>query len=106
MAMLVVMAFEFICHIARVILLGRTIQFPIGNYFLKVTIRMLLITLVVFLAPCIIYNAIDVPLWRFCIVVVVSILSFAIWSYYLGLDSHERTIVGEKIKSVIQKVKH
>lgn len=106
MAMLVVMVFEFICHIARVILLGRTIQFPIGNYFLKVTIRMLLITLVVFLAPCIIYYAIDVPLWRFCIVVVVSILSFAIWSYYLGLDSHERTIVGEKIKSVIQKVKH
>lgn len=106
MAMLVVMAFEFLCHIARVILLGRTIQFPVCKYFMEVTGRMIVITLVSFFVPCLIYKVVDVPFWRFCVVVVVSILSFAINSYYLGLDAHEREIVGAKSKSVMRRLTH
>lgn len=104
-AMLIVLLFEIICHVARVILLGRTIQFPVSAFFKEVTGHMLFITVVAFIAPCLMYNFIDIPLLRFIAVTIVSVFSFALCSYYLGLDSHEREIVSAKIKSVIKKIK-
>lgn len=95
--MLVVLLFELICHIARVLLLGKSIVFPVMSYFMKVTGRMFMITPVAFLIPCFVYELVQIPVLRFVLVVLTSIVSFTIISYYAGLDRHERTIVRSKI---------
>lgn len=102
-AMLVVLVFEMLCHIARVILLRHTIKFPAMYFLKKITIRMLMITAIAFILPTLAYLTIPSPLLRFFIVVITSLISFSLCSYNLGLDKHEKIIVWEKTIAIYHK---
>lgn len=104
-AMLVVLVFEILCHIARVILLRHTINFPAALFLRKVTLRMMTITALAFIIPTVIYLFLTPPVLRFIIVVISSLLSFSFCSYYLGLDNHERIIVRQRGKDILHKIK-
>lgn len=103
-AMLVVSVFEMICHVARVVLLRHTIHFPALRFLKDITLRMLAITAIAFILPTLAYITLSPPLLRFCVVVFISLLSFSICSYNMGLDKHERIIVRGKCAGLYHKI--
>ena len=106
MAMIVVLIFEALCHIARVILLRFSINFPALHFFKEVTLRMLGITVVAFIFPTLIYLSVKVSLVSFFIVLLVSLASFSVTAYYLGLNFQERSFLRMKIKEVYAKLRN
>lgn len=103
-ALIIVFAFELICHCTRALVLRRTIHFPAIQFLTHVTANMMFITIVSFVAPVLAYIFIEPPLIRFITVVITSLVSFGVCSYYLGLDAHERDIVRAKLSKVVSKV--
>lgn len=106
MAMIVVLIFEAICHIARVILLKYTINFPALLFLKEVTFRMLSITIAAFLLPTFLYFSVEVSLISFIIVILISFVSFSICAYYLGLNTQEKSFLKSKMKEAYVKIRN
>lgn len=100
-AMIIAFAVEFVCHIARLYMLVRSIEFPMWSFLKDVTIRVLFITAVVLIIPTVFHHVIQTNFLRFFVVGLSSVLSTITIGYYLGLNIHERVAVNNKVKSFI-----
>lgn len=101
-AMIVCLMMEFICHVARLLLLKQILNFPIIEFFRDVTVRVLIITVLAAIIPCIVYIIIETPMLRFLCVCLFSFLSTSIIAFFLGLDVHERKVISVKIRNKIR----
>lgn len=102
-AMVIAFAVEFLCHIARLYMLVRSIQFPMWKFLKEVTVRVYVVTFFAFIFPMLTYEAIDVVIIRFFAVCVVSVFSTVILGYYLGFDKAERGKLRYKTMNLIKK---
>lgn len=94
---------SILCLFARCALLSRTIDFPALDFLKQVALRMLLITIVSYILPLILYCLIPVNWPTFILVCLVSFLSGVIVSYYFGMQKHEREVIVSKLKEKIYK---
>jgi O-antigen/teichoic acid export membrane protein len=94
---------SILCLFARCALLSRTIDFPALDFLKQVALRMLLITIVSYILPLILYCLIPVNWPTFILVCLVSFLSGVIVSYYFGMQKHEREVIVSKLKEKIHK---
>ena len=102
-AMVIAFAVEFICHIARLYMLVRCINFPMKRYLYEVTARVYLITILAVILPVTAYSIINITIIRFFTVCILSILSTVILGYFLGFNKHERKKIREKGVNIIRK---
>lgn len=88
----------------RVYLMKDLIDLPQRVYFDKVVSPILKVTLSSAIIPFTIYKYMGQSTLSFVIVCTVSVLCVVASSYFLGLNSHERSIVTEKSKNMLRKI--
>lgn len=105
-AMCIGITISIICHFARLILLYKTINLPIGRFIKCVTLKVLLISILSTIIPIIVFNNINENSWlSFCIICIVSSFSTISFSYILGLTKNEKKFCKKKLKEIIYKIK-
>lgn len=97
-ALVAALFISVLCLFARVALLSRTIEFPAVSFLRQVALKMLLLTIASYAIPLALYHFTNVNWWTFIIVCIVSFISGVIFSYYLGIEKHEREVIMLKIK--------
>ena len=102
-AMVIAFAVEFVCHIARLYMLVRIMDFPMAKFLKSVTIRVYIVTILSVVLPVLAYSEIDLVVVRFFTVCILSVLSTLILGYYLGFNKHEREKLREKVVGIIKK---
>ena len=70
-----------LCLFARVALLSRTIDFPAVSFLCHVALKMLILTIASYIIPLVLYH----------------------FSYFLGIEKHERDVIISKIKERLHK---
>ena len=101
-AMVIALVVEFACHIARLYMLKRSIDFPLFRYLKQVTIIVLLITVISAVPPIITYYVIDNGVLRFFLVCIISVISTLSIGFFIGFNAHERTKIMNKISSFVK----
>lgn len=86
------------CHIARLLLLSKSIGFPALLFLKKVSLRVLMLTLIAYVVPFALYSSLEDNLYSSIFLIVISFLSGVITSYFVGLDKNERKMVLGGIK--------
>ena len=102
-AMVITFAVEFVCHIARLYMLVRIMDFPMAKFLKSVTIRVYIVTILSVVLPVLAYSGIDLVVVRFFTVCILSVLSTLIFGYYLGFNKHDREKLWEKVVGIIKK---
>lgn len=101
--LIIVLVMEFLCHLARLYMLKRIIDFPASRFFFQVTLRILLVTLCALLLPGIAYKLIDSNGVRFLTVCLASVISCITLGFYGALNHSERMVVTSKVQTILQK---
>lgn len=103
-AMIICFIVEVVCHLLRLYMLHKTINFPMGRFLFEVTLRVLLITLLSFIFPLLVYNICDSVVIRFPIVCFLSIISTLGCGYFLGFNAHEQAVIRGKVSGLCNKI--
>lgn len=103
-AMVICFIVEVVCHLLRLYMLHKTINFPMGRFLFEVTLRVLLITILSFIFPLLVYNICDTVVIRFPVVCFLSIISTLGCGYYLGFNAHEQTVIRGKVSGLCNKI--
>lgn len=101
-AMIVTIIVEFFCHFARLYMLKRNIKFPMTEYFKKVTLVIIVITLVSVIPPIIVYNLVEGTVVQFFSVCIMSLFSSLSFGFYIGFNSYERKKILYKAKAIVR----
>lgn len=102
-AMIIAFAVEFVCHIARLYMLVRSIEFPMWNFLKNVTFRVIFITLLALICPTVFHIIINADLYRFLAVGLASIISTFLFGFYFGFNKQERMYMKSKAIVLISK---
>lgn len=103
-AMLIAIAVEFICHIARLYMLKLSICFPMQKFLGEVTGRVMVVTVLSLSLSLIFYHFIDIVVIRFIVVCFVSVLSTTTLGYYFCFNKEERNKIRNKISQILNKI--
>ncbi len=86
--------------IYRLFLLHSMIGMPVKDFIHKVIIRAMIVAFISFLIPSIIHSFIDCDgIFKFILVVIISLLSTIVTIYYAGLTDNEKNFAYKTIKS-------
>ena len=102
-AMVIAFAVELVCHIARLYMLVRIMDFPMTKFLKSVTIRVYIVTILSIVLPILAYSEINVVVVRFLTVCTLSVLSTLILGYYIGFNKHDREKLLEKAIGIMRK---
>lgn len=86
------------CLFARVALLSRIIDFPAISFLKQVPLRMLIVTILAYIIPVIIYNIVPINWLTFILICAISFFCGLFFCYYLGVEKHERQVIISKVK--------
>ena len=101
-AMVIAFAVEFVCHIARLYMLVRSIGFPMLKYLRNVTLMVFIITLLSLIFPLIAYSLIENEVIRFFSVCIISIISTVFFGFYIAFRKNERVKIFRKVSDVVK----
>lgn len=104
-AMWVSAAVAVVCHFARQLLLRRTINFPMGAFLRKVSLRVVLITVLSAVVPVGLSIIMDDGWGELVVVCCVSVAATAGLGYAVGMDVGEKAFVRGKTVSMFKKLK-
>lgn len=104
-AMYIGIVISVCCHFARLILLNKSIGFPVGQFLREVTFKVLLVSLLSIILPLFFYLLLNINWSSFFLVCCLSVLSTFFFSFYLALNANERDFVRRKIRTVIDRKK-
>ena len=102
-AMIIAFVVEFVCHLARLYMLKRSISFPVLRFLSNVTFRVLAITILAMIIPVILHYYIKSEIQRFISVIILSLISTIVIGYMLGFNKEERDMIKEKVIQIIRK---
>lgn len=77
--------------------------FPVQMYYQEVFVRIILVTIVAFIIPSILYLLMDSSVFRLVVISGLNVLSTLLCIFLLGLEHSERTIVINKVQLLIKK---
>ena len=92
-----------LCLFARAALLSRIIDFPAVSFLCHVALKMLILTIASYIIPLVLYHFMTVNWGTFILVCLISFISGLIFSYFLGIEKHERDVIISKIKERLHK---
>ncbi len=94
---LILLLSHFLSLMVRIYIVLPLIKFSYKSYINRVIIPIFLVTLLAPIIPICFYMSINIGLFRFIILTLVSLFSTGIFIWYLGLNSIERSYILEKI---------
>lgn len=94
-----------LCLVARLWFLKRLIDFPVMQFFKKVYLNVVGVTLLSLLVPALCYVLIPAGYVRFFVLCGASLLSSVAVIYYIGCDTEERSLVNGIVSNVILKLR-
>lgn len=94
---------SIVCLFARTALLSKSIDFPAISFLRDVALKMLILSIASYAIPLALYHFTTVNWWTFIIVCLVSFVSGVIFSYYLGIEKHERDVIVLKVKEKLHR---
>lgn len=103
-AMWVGLLLSVACHFARQLLLRRTIDFPVSAFLKRVSLRMLAVSLLSAVLPCVAGTLMGGGWAEFVVVGAVSAVSSVAFCYYLGMDDDERNFISGKVAEAWRKI--
>lgn len=77
--------------------------FPVQMYYQEVFVRIILVTIVAFIIPSILYLLMDSSVFRLVVISGLNVLSTLLCIFLFGLEHSERTIVINKVQLLIKK---
>lgn len=103
--MIVAICISQCCLVARLYMLRGLICLSSITYLRKVYLNVLMVTILSVIIPCIMSVYIEESFFSFVIISLVAIVCTVMVEFYVGCNSHERTFVLNKVRSVLHKVK-
>ena len=94
----------FLMLFVRVYLVKDLIQMQWQDFFRNVFMRVAIVTVVSSAIPVALHCMQEESIWRLVTVSLVSILSIALTSYYLGIDNNERTALTDSARKAIGRL--
>ena len=94
----------FLMLFVRVYLVKDLIQMRWQDYFRNVFMRVAIVTVVSSAIPVALHCMQKESIWRLVTVSLVSILSIALTSYFLGIDNNERTVLTDSARKAIGRL--
>ena len=88
----------------RLLLIRPMISLSIRQYLTCVCRPCILVAVTSSLLPIILHLCLSESMFQSLIIIVISMISVALCSLYLGLEMHERTIVFSKIRSIANRI--
>lgn len=105
-ALVVLLVLDIIRQIVALVVLKSIVnEFSLMKYFRGVVIPLIAVALLSMVFPLFIHHFIPGEFLRFCIVLVVSVLSVVMSAYIVGLDKNEKSIVGHILNNLTAKLK-
>jgi hypothetical protein len=86
----------------RLILTRRRLGLSILDYSKNVFLRIIPVAAFSMLLPCWIYFSTDVTIWSVLCVILVSVLSVSVASFFLGLTNRERDFFVKKLSALVK----
>ena len=99
MAMVII---DIVAVYARVLMAKSIFGLSVGVYMWQVVARVVLVTIVALPIPLLLRLYMDETIYRFVVVVVVSVISTAVAVLYVGCSSSERSTLLNKLKSILR----
>lgn len=100
---LIILVMTVLTQIVLVLALRKIVEFSISSYITNVVLRSILVVLVSFWIPCLLYSAMNEGLARLVVVLFTSCLFCSIAAYFIGLDASERAVCKSFINIKIKK---
>ena len=94
---------SIVCLFARTALLSKSIDFPAISFLRDVALKMLILSIASYAIPLALYHFTTVNWGTFILVCLVSFVSGVIFSYYLGIEKHERDVIASKVKEKLHR---
>ncbi|MCD8297758.1 MAG: lipopolysaccharide biosynthesis protein [Prevotella sp.] len=94
-----------VAFIVRLLIVRPMINLSLTQYFRKVIIRCIKVTILAVMLPVLLYIIMPNTIMSFLCVCVVCVFSVSVISYMIGLDNSERIVIRAKIVSVVSKIK-
>jgi O-antigen/teichoic acid export membrane protein len=102
-AMAVSLCISIICHFARLLLLKKSIGFPVKLFLVKVTFKCFLVSIFSMILPILAYISFSINWFSFLLICFISSLSILIITYFVGLSNDEKSFFVLKIHSLLVK---
>lgn len=93
-----------ICLLARLLFLRKMVKLSIRKFINKVYINVIIVTILSFIPPFIIYYYVTDGLYRFITVFITSVISSVIFIYLVGCNKQERQLITQNIKKITNKL--
>ena len=91
----------------RLLIMKRLLNFPIAMYVRNVLIPVFKVTTIAIILPLVCYVLLETSVLKSFIVIVLSLLSASVTSYYIGLNGNEKLFVISKVNTLYHKyLKH
>jgi len=92
-----------VAHVVRMLIIKPMIRLSLREYFRKVIVRLIGVTMCSSILPLLAYNNLPSTIPSFIIVCTLCVMMVASSVYFLGLEQSERAKVNEKIKNMCCK---
>ena len=94
---------EFFANFIRMYMLKGMMDFSMCDYCKKVLFVVVLVSVLSFIVPVLLYLSMPQSLFSFFVVIISCVVSTSVCSYFFGLSAHERLFVKSKIEVVACK---
>ena len=82
----------------RLFIVKPLIKLDLGQFVRNVIVRCTIVAILSVILPSIVYYSIENKIGGFMLVIAISMICSLLFSFYIGLDSHERYVVMQKIE--------
>lgn len=93
-----------IAYVARLFIIRPMVKLQVGQFFRQVIVRCIIVGALSSILPVVLNVMANQNMLTSIFVIIISMLSSAIFSFFVGLDTHERDVVVGKIKAVKHKM--
>lgn len=104
-ALIIVILIELLCHIARLLMLKRIMDFPAMSFLKEITSRFFIISTITLLLSFSIYRFVDIIALRFLLIAIESTLCVSILGFFIACNDYERSFFKKKIIIALNKIR-
>lgn len=101
----VFIVFQIITGLVMVLITSKKVRFSFYKYLYHVFARMTLVTILSVLFPYLLYRYMEYGFLRFISVGVVSVILILVFTYFIGLQKHEKELANKILNEVLMRVK-
>jgi O-antigen/teichoic acid export membrane protein len=102
--MIVALVLSFCCMILRLLFLRKSVNFSMSHFLRYVYLKVLVVTLLSIIIPCIISFDLEDGWFRFFFLSIMCVVFSSIFSYTVGCSSHEKKFVTNLFRKYLKKV--